>query len=360
MIFHAVRKMKKPESFTKDSSQIAKGVAIIWLLIYHLFGNRILTTEMGVDYRPLSWDGLMIISSFGHICVALFIFLSAYGISKGIFEKNTSLEESMRQALKRIAKLVAGFLALYVSVWVVFGWTFSFTEAYGSAPQGFIYMLTDATGLADIFGTPSMNQTWWYMKLAYALALFVPLIAAFTKKAGYTILGIALLVPVIFSVNYDATTYLFTIALGVAAAYGDWINKLMKLKVHIVLKWLIGIVGTVALIIIRDNSVVQESFIHIVDAVCSLFIVWTSAQLLSTVPVLRECLAFVGKHSLNIFLIHSFFYLIVFMNVVYYFKPAIASLVILTALSLGYSVVLELIKKYVVIGFNKVRGKRRK
>ena len=42
------------KTFTKDHSLIAKGVAIMLLLLYHLFREKQVLDEMAVNYAPFS------------------------------------------------------------------------------------------------------------------------------------------------------------------------------------------------------------------------------------------------------------------------------------------------------------------
>ncbi|MCR4960093.1 MAG: acyltransferase family protein [Lachnospiraceae bacterium] len=348
--------MKKPDGFTRESSQIAKGVGILWLLFFHLFAEEGVLEQMSVSYRPFSEEGFRMAAAFGKICVAIFVVLSSYGITKGIIDKGSDLKESMSQAFKRFLKLMGGFVALYVSVLAVFGWKFDLKGLYGEAPQGILYFLADGLGLAESFKTPTLNGTWWYMNLAYALVLLIPFGACLVKKAGYGVIAVAFFIPIIFSVNYDTEHYLFSAAIGVAAAYGDWFEKFLKVKLNIILKWVIGIVGTVLCVFARHNAVVSEHFFAVTDALIAVFIIWTAAELIASVPVLRDVIGFIGKHSLNIFLVHSFFFLIVLRDVVYHFSPAGVTYLILLAMSFGYSVVLELLKHFIVMGYKTLRG----
>lgn len=346
--------MKKPDGFTRESSQIAKGVGILWLLFFHLFAEEGVLEQMSVSYRPFSEEGFRMAAAFGKICVAIFVVLSSYGITKGIIDKGSDLKESMSQAFKRFLKLMGGFVALYVSVLAVFGWKFDLKGLY----NGLTYFMLDALGLAETFNTPTLNETWWYMNMAYGLILLVPFGAALIRKAGYGLIVLAFFIPMLFSTNYDLEHYLFSVGIGIAAAYGDWFNKLLDLKIHIALKWVIGIVGTILCVYLRNNGVVADKFNEITEAMIAVFIIWTAAELIASVPVLREVIWFIGKHSLNIFLVHTFFFLIVLRDVVYHFSPAGVTYLILLGMSLGYSVVLELLKHFIVMGYKTLkRGK---
>ena len=333
---------------------MAKGVGILWLLLYHLFSNAADLESMGVSYRPFTESGFVMLAGFGKICVAVFVFLSSYGIAKGLFEHETDLKEAYRQAYRRLFKLMGGFFALYLSVCIVFFPWLDFGEVYGYTPQGILFWITDALGLANVFGTPTLNDTWWYMEIAYGLIIFVPVLAALTKKIGYGILGIGFFIPVILSDNYNIHVCFLTVCVGIAAAYGDWFAKLDGLKWPVGFKWLAGVVGTVLLVFIRGNFAVREYYIFVIEAAAAFFIIWTTEALFSAVPVLREVLYFIGKHSLNIFLVHSFFYLMIFRDYVFSFTPAIVTFLILLAVSLLYSVILEAIKKFIVKGYQRI------
>ena len=348
--------MKKPDGFTKESSQIAKGVGILWLLFFHLFAEEGVLDQMAVSYRPFTEDGFRMVAAFGKICVAIFVVLSSYGISLGAMKDGVTLKDLSGQALKRFFKLMGGFAALYISVIIVFFFRFDLVGLYGRPPQGLILLLTDALGFAETMGTPTLNMTWWYMSVAYALILFVPVITYVTKRLGYWIIPVSIFIPVMFSVSSSTKLYLFSATIGIAAAYGDWFNRLLKIKIHIVIKWVVGITVSAASVLIRYNTVIDDYFLPYADALIAVFIIWTAAELIASIPVLREGIWFVGKHSLNIFLVHTFFYMIVLRDVVYHFSPAGVTYLILLAMSLGYSVVLELLKHFIVMGYKTLRG----
>ena len=69
--------------FTRTHSNMAKGLAILLLLAYHLFENEELITSMEVNYTPFSLEGFLCFSGFGNICVSMFVFLTAFGIARG-------------------------------------------------------------------------------------------------------------------------------------------------------------------------------------------------------------------------------------------------------------------------------------
>lgn len=337
------REMQK--TFTKECTNIVKGFAIILLLMYHLFHEEFVLTEYAVNYAPISKDLFLMISGFGNICVSIFVFLTSYGIAKSIFSNTAlSIKEAYKQALKRFGKLMLQFFILYVSVMLAFGWAFDLNTYYGGGKTGFLAILVDSLGLHMFFETKTLNMTWWYMEIAYILIFLVPALAFLSKKIGYALLPIMFFLPFIIDFNQDIKRYIVVIAVGICAAYGSLPDKVMNWKMHWSLKWILGLLGMVLVVLIRQNPLIQEKYLFCVDAVVSLFVVFFVIVTIGCIPGVRNVFAFIGKHSMNIFLVHTFFYLIIFREQIYYFKYAVLILLVLLLVSLLYSVVLEGLK----------------
>ena len=118
----------------------------------------------------------------------------------------------------------------------------------------------------------------------------------------------------------------------------------MNLKIHPILWWMAAVGGSVLCVLIRQNALVKDWFWNYVDAFVALFLICATVMTVGRIQVVNTVLKFLGRHSMNIFLVHTFFYMIIWRKYVYYFKYAIATFLILLGLSLLYSVILELIK----------------
>ncbi len=118
------------KTFDIKYTNIAKGIAIIMMLIHHLFYNQSIYNEISL----FSWDGFhygiwSILSTLTKTCVTIFAFLSAYGLYKS-FSKNTNLKDFYIHRFKK----------LYTEYWFI--WLFfvplaikkgrSLTLIYGS------------------------------------------------------------------------------------------------------------------------------------------------------------------------------------------------------------------------------------
>ena len=341
------------KTFTKEHSFAAKGLAILLMLSYHLFENEFLVTSMDVIYSPFSLQTFLMFTGFGNICVSIFVFLTAFGIATGLTEQNgmPQMSAAYKQAGRRFVILMTNFAVLYLSVNLLWGYLLDYRSLYGLNKQGILYFVTDGLGLSVFLNTPTLNETWWYMEIAYSLVLLVPLLTYLVKKLGNITLLLVCFLPFVVVLQPDVARYLFVAVFGVCAACGHWLDRLLNQNLHPALQWLIGIAGFILCVMIRQNYVVYEIYVWLADAPIALFLIYLGAALIGSVPVLGKIMVFIGKHSMNIFLVHTFFYMILWRKFIYYFKYAGVTLLLLLACSLLYSVLLELLKK--VIGLQK-------
>lgn len=331
--------------FTKEHSLMVKGVAVMLLLFYHLFHEKEVLQSMNVCCAPFSEDGFLRFAGFGNICVAIFAMLSTYGISRIILSaEGKNYKEIYGDLLKRMLKLMFAVVAVYVTISLICYRYFDYAGLYGTGKQSFLLILSDATGLSAVLDTPMVNATWWYMKLAYILILITPLLVWLVKKLGNVVLVLAFFAPYIICFDKDVERYLFVAVFGVCAAYGEWIEKIMNLKVNSFVWWILGIVGVPLCVLIRQNPLVKDWYWNYADAVIAFYIIFATVMTLGQIPILKTVLKFVGKHSMNIFLVHTFFYMIVWRKYIYGFEYAGITFLILMGMSLLYSVLLEGVK----------------
>lgn len=346
--------------FTKKNTDSAKGVAILFMLFYHLFTNEAYVgTPAKIPAAPFDTVFFMI-ARFGNICVSVFVFLTAFGISKGIFEEaGLTLKDAYNKAAGRFGKLMLNFFIFYVSVQAVWFWCFDYSSLYDRSLRGVVSVLLDATGLSDFFGTPTLNMTWWYMTIAYSLIFVIPALAFLVKKTGPAIMLAAVFIPYIFlpdNAAYGEFARYFPVCMaGIVTAYTNLLDKILLNKLPLWLKWLIGIFILAATVVLRQNPFVYEYLYMVIDTLAAFAVVIFGGLLLDTVPIIKNVLEFIGKNSMHIFFVHTFFYLILWRDFVYSFKYPILIFLVLLALSLGYSVILTLIKKAVAGLYKKIR-----
>jgi len=336
------------KQFTKTDSLIAKGIAILLLLFYHLFHDIRMIDELSVNHTPIPQEGFLTLAGFGNICVAIFVMLTAYGIAKSILDTpDMTLMEAYRQAGSRFWKLVLNFAILYFSVILIWWNRFNLVSLYGSGKQGFLLLLCDALGIAHFIETPTLNETWWYMPLAYTLIFLIPVLVFCVKKVGNMLLLIGFFVPMVITLNSDMQRYFFVAVMGVCVAWSNGFHKIANYALHPVLKWVIGILGFTLCILIRQNAVIRDYFLDYMDAPIAFFMICFSFMLPGTIPFVKQFLMFLGKHSMYIFLVHTFFYKILFRDFIYQFHHAGITYILLLIHSLAYAIVLYYISIFI-------------
>lgn len=336
------------KSFSKNDTLTAKGLAVLLLLFYHLFYEEHVLTALQVNYAPIPGNVFLMAAGFGNICVAVFVMITAYGITKSILNDSAmTVKAAYDLAWKRFLKLMAGFAGLYLSVILVWSRSFDLQSLYGKGKQGLLLMICDGLGLSQVFGTPTLNDTWWYMALAYTFIFLIPVLAFGVKKTGVVLLAFSFFAPMIFRLTFDMARYFFVAVFGVCAAYGNWFEKMFNLRMHGIVKWCVGVLGLVLCVLIRQNAVVKDYFANYVDAPIAFFVICFAVMLPGMIPGVKQVLQYMGKHSMNIYLVHSFFYLIIHRSFIYGFRHAGIIFLALVLVSLGYSMIFEGLRKLI-------------
>ena len=98
------------------------------------------------------------------------------------------------------------------------------------------------------------------------------------------------------------------------------------------------------------NTYVHGAYCYIVIPV----IPYLAYEYLSYIPVARFWLKYIGKHSMNIFLTHTFIYFYYYPDFIYSFRSTWYVLPVFAAVSLALSIMIEVIKK--IIGYNRLES----
>jgi len=337
--------------FEKKDSMTIKGVAILLLLFYHLFAQTFVYEDFEVEFL-LGTKGAVFLSSFGNICVAIFLFISAYGITTSLFQSEKVIldnKQIAKASFTRALILIFHFFIMYVSIWLIWFSKLHYTWVYGEGKQSILFALTDALGLAEIFQTPTICMTWWYMELAILCIFIVPFFQMIYKKINMVLLAGLLVIPCVISVDMDVYKYIFVVGIGVCAANGNWINRLKEIKLHFVLKVGIASLFMMVTFLVRSNAIVSEYYAFFAEGIIAFVWVVGIYIIFEKIPIITKILQFFGKYSMNIFFTHTFFYMIMYRDVLYSLKYAGLIYMVLLGISLLYSIVIEFIKRR--IGF---------
>lgn len=286
----------------RQDTMVLKGIAICAMLSHHLYACP------PVGAAPYSgvqlWLGVL-----GKVCVALFLFCSGYGLAANY--KPQSLVDDIKFVTKRLLKFYANYWVIFL-IFVpisIFAFNRTFADAYGSEANIYWCLLKDVLGLQ---GWSSYNITWWFNRLIIVLYLIFPLLFRIIRIRPI----IALLLGIIMmrlefhlpTSSIDIYTWQFPFVVGLVwRMYEDkfpWLST--WLTEHKIIFAICSITIFVVAVILRMFPIIPHWSNTRMDAFLASAIVLLVISIIRYVPLVANILSFLGKHSMNIYLIHTF------------------------------------------------------
>lgn len=349
--------------FTKKDTALVKGVAILMMLFHHCFESPSRYEGFDLNFFPIGEYWTVFIASFFKICVAVFVFLSGYGITISLSKTGIdSAATYSKQTAKRAFSLMSGFWIIYIlSVLSAAIISPSMLNVYKGSNMlnTFTFGLYDFLGLSELFGTPTLNGTWWYMSLALIIIAVMPLAYKLYKKYGIIPLFVITFVigslvknaPSDKVINFDMVRWLFTMDLGMICADRNLLARAKAFKIikknktaDYLLKFVI--MNLILLGCLFARKMLDTSVSYVRDGIIPAFVVFYCYIILAEIPLLRNVLQFLGKHSTNIFMSHTMLRAYYLKNFLYGLKYSALTFIVLLILSVLLSVAIDLIKKY--------------
>ena len=337
---------------TKNQIKMTKGIAILFMLLLHLFCTK---SYEGI-YTPLIFIGdtplVYYLALFGDCCVAIYCFCSGYGLmisykkNKGNYRKNN---------LIRIFKLYINFWIILFIFVVILGPVMGQSNIYPGTLKRFILSFTALD--------PAYNGAWWFFTTYIILVLLSPIINKMIVKYNnivvislsfifYVVAYIQRIKGVIVLENNILNWFIRQIALlgtsqlpfiiGSVFAYKKIYSKLDNICKKIKLKNILGIL--IIMLMIIAHGIVQTLFVAVFTGVVFICIF----NLMDKPKWINRLFNYLGDHSTNIWLIHMFFYMIYFKDLVYGLKYSFLIFPWLVILCLISSHVVNLIYKAII------------
>ncbi len=322
---------------SKEDSNVIKGVAVILLLAHHLwaFPDRIPYALKSIFFFT-DINLPMLIGDFGKICVSLFFFLSGYGNEVKYHDKEFSLFSKLK--------------TLYLNYWKVFvifipiGFLFFSNQQPYCANVDICTVFSNFNPIEFILNligwSATYNGEWWFFRDYAIMILLFPL---FKKLINKNSLLINIFFVIIFELFYvligtmfdadhfitlwaiDRAPYMICFPMGMIAAR---FSLLQKAAVRIKRNSLRVIICLAALAVCFVCKVKLGGLVEVI--VAPVFIIAFSI-LCAGLGKFRRIMTFFGKHSMNMWLIHSFFcyYYGVVSKSIVFFRWALAALLVL-------------------------------
>lgn len=332
---------------TKQDTQKAKGVAIIGMVMLHLF------CRLGdLPYAPWVWIGetplIYYLGLFGDFCVPIYCFCSGYAHYLLKEKHKTDYNKATAQKILR-------FLSQYWLVVILFSAVGLFTGNGAVIPGS----------LSEFFGNLllyrlSYNGAWWFVITYIFLSVLSPVLFKITQKLNPVVLlllsGFVYFVSYLFRFQFPITisnavlnwiwqqlillgTSQFSYMIGMVSRKAQWASKLRAIcqgkpicSVCLLLALLAAFVG---------HCVVQSLIVAPITAMAVLLCLFGIR-----LPVIVDrLLLFMGKHSTNIWLVHMFFYFTLIENFVFVAKYPLFVLALMIAVCILTSVLINQISK---------------
>lgn len=339
----------------KKDMRMAQGAAILMMVIVHLFAKK------GADVygSPLIWvkpDVPLVyyLGFLGGICLPFYCFCTGYAL----FVQFSNME--LKQYLKKTYFRLIIFLIRFWVICIIFSIVGIIFDQYGEVP-GNIYRFLGNFFLLE----HTYNGAWWFASTYTVFILISPLFLKLVKKAHSRVLFI--LFAIIFCAYYicnmidlfvtssedyywkgfllrkisDLWYVSFFYVVGMLFAkekiisrIRQWLDRVAgeKRKVYL---FVVVIVTTLAVCVIELT--VSMYFFSIFYFIC--FHLWKKPD------KIEKFFLFFGKHSTNIWLIHMFFYLFIFKDLVFVVKYPVFVFTFMLGLSLACSYIVEFIIK---------------
>lgn len=352
-------------TFSKRYTNITKGVAIILMMLHHCFLSVDRFENYTISFFPFKQELVVLLAKSGKCCVGIFTFLSAYGLTRSYLKKK-SQEISLapkefygKFVLRRYFNLLSGFIVIYLIAFIGSCFLTDKTPIViyckkDKTPLTFaFYMVLDLLGLSRIVGTSSLINTWWYMGLALTIIFLFPMVMELYKYFGW------LIIPAYFCLYFsldigkgEFVRWLFLLPVGIWFAE---CNILEKCKIYFngirscFFKILLFFCSSLLLFIIciyfGMNYECSDYSIIFLDLILTLGVIIWTYLFLCEIHLLARILEFIGRHSMNIFLIHSFLRVRWFPDHIYSFSHFLLVMSVLLIESTLISIAVEWVKK---------------
>ena len=334
-----------------DETWIIKAIAIMAMLFHHLFLG-------GPEYGPVTH----VMARAGKICVALFVFLSGYGMAAS-FPKDmpSNVKIHFFVLCKRYAKFFLNYwFVFFIAVPVgVFYFGRPLEVAYGENANVLRSLISDMLGQQNY---NSYNITWWFNGLILGLWLLFPLLYWIMTRR---VVSVCLLVFLLFCpkeilspldwIGIEMSSYILTFSTGLfMALHKDGINKILN-QLHPFLVLGVTVAIAAPLLYWRAIRAIANLSSYRIDTFATVFIALAVVSLCRVTGWRFLVMQYVGKHSMNMYLTHTFIFGYFFHDFIYGFKYPVLIFLALFATSLLLSICIELAKNQ--IGFYRLLGK---
>lgn len=331
---------------SKRDSKVLKGIAIISMLMLHLFCRK-----ENLPYTPLIWIGetplIYYLGLFGDICVSIFCFISGYAHYIQSSNKITTRERYIHLLRFFIKFLVIVLLSSLIGL----------ISRNPTLPGNWKEFIFNCLTIKN-----SYNGAWWYVNTYLLIVLLQPIFYRFTRNcpawfvlisgfAFYTIgygirfwnwfaTDIPVFAWVITHIGLLGTSF-FPYIIGMLFCKKQIIGTLHEMlrNIHNIYIYILTVFTFCMMIVM--HGIIPSLFVAVITAIVTICL-----MCICPIPKwLAAIFEYLGDHSTNIWLTHMFFYMNLFNGLVFRVKYPILIFLFMLSLSLISSYIINLICK---------------
>lgn len=344
-----IKKIDKSYITPQDSLCIY-GIAILMMVWHHFFGfperfhGNLQYIGGSIEYTIELYLGY-----FGRLCIAMYAFISGYGMMAKSTQKNLKFLDDVKQAIKQV-------IHFFIRYWIVFVIFIAIGLKIGVKKFEFVEFMKNFIGRSC-----SYNEEWWYVAYYVRMLITYPFVKIILTKSeeikivkcmvAILLLG-AIIVNAIFKGN---GTYYLCFWMGMLIYQNGFYDKISQ---KICTKKLCAIAISMVCIIL--SIVIRILLPFDIDALLAILYIFGNLQFLKTVThnqVIRYVLQLFGKYSIYIWLTHTFL-------LYYYFQKQLIQLryaVLIYVFTAGMCLLIGIILNTIYIKLNKgIIWKRKK
>lgn len=338
-------------SFSLNHTNYCKGIAIIFMVIHHLFWNvpniGYIIGDMALSQR---------IGIIGKVCVAIFLFLSGIGLYKSNPE-NISYREFYK---KKVGKLYENYLFI-VLFSIIFSLLFfydKFLLLVGTNISAVLKIILTGTGLQYYIGYQGFNPAWWFMTVIISCYIVFPLIYRIIKRSNYKLLIVCFVFLFLNQISFgrvkifDILFWSVPFILGTIVAHNNLLEKIKSYIENSTLQlwWKIGIISLLLLLMVIRQEVAMDGFIGLrLDFINAFLIILTVYIFYENLRITHKLIIYLGTHSMNIYYMHMFISNYYLSNYIYSLMNPVLMVIAILVLSLIVSYLINYIKNFIFI-----------
>ena len=347
-----------------EDSTALKGLAILLMIFHHCYRTMDYISEYSIVSYPFSEGALVNIGSLFKVAMCIFAFVSGYGLYISL-KKNDQNPKPMAYWIKnRLLSTLSGywFIAVLSYIAIVL-----YNLAKGSSIFGkygdnwleqILSILADILGISKFTGTTSLNGSWWYMSAAILTIVMAPILYFGIKKiGGFAVFLIIALFPRIIGMGFPGSVSPYTIlevfVVGMICShyhFFEWYErKFCSSSLRSAISFAVLLVLT-AVFSWSTFYLTYDTFWEYKLILIPLLLIILFTKYVFRIKWIKAILKFLGKYSMTIWLIHTFFrdY---FSSIVWSVKWFLVPPLIILVMSLLVSIGIEYFKK--LIQYNK-------